>query len=57
MKKVEFPEKKNSQEQKKQEIMQKITFATLRRAQKGAFSKFPRNYGEIHLNWLKMVPD
>jgi len=40
MKKVEFSEKINSQTQKKLEIMQKITFATHCRAQKGAFCKF-----------------
>ena len=39
-KKVDFPQKIISQKQKKQEIMQKYTFATPGSARRGAISQF-----------------
>ena len=47
-KKVDFPQKIISQKQKKQEIMQKYTFATPGSARRGAISQFSSNYCEIH---------
>ena len=47
-KKVGFPQKIILQKQKKQNTMQKYTFATPGSARRGAISPFSSNYGEIH---------